>query len=161
MSAVSKFYDARRRWLREAGYKSHWAMSGSGIGNAAQFPFQLNAYVTRVYDGDTIYVDVDWGKRRWDKDQPIRLLGCNAAELKTPGGDAAAANLQTMLPVGTWVGLATVKDDKFAPRWDCMITHIDATGAQTDLVRELIIQQWAAPWDGNGTKPVPPWPRTV
>jgi hypothetical protein len=35
------------------------------------------------------------------------------------------------------------------------------TASGLDVATVMIEQQWAAPWDGNGKQPLPPWPRTV
>lgn len=124
-------------------------------------PFTYNATVLSVHDGDTINVDVDHGFFVHQTPTPIRLLGCNAAELGTPGGDAAKANLEALLPAGTPVVLQTAKPDKFAPRWDAAVMYRGTDGRFRELVDDLIAQGWAAEWNGKGTKPVPPWPRVV
>lgn len=128
-------------------------------------PFTYNAVVVRVVDGDTINVVVDRGMYEYsgstDNPIPVRLLGCNAREHGTPGGDAAKANLEALLPVGTPVVLQTARPDKFAPRWDAAVMYRGADGRFHELVDDLIAQQWAAAWDGKGEKPLPPWPRTV
>jgi endonuclease YncB( thermonuclease family) len=113
------------------------------------------AVVNRVIDGDTLRVSVDLGMATWRHDVTVRLLGCNAAERGTPGGDAAAGNLAALLPTGAAVVLRTVKADKFGDRYDAAVTMPDGT----DLVATLISTGWAAAWDGRGAKPVPPWPR--
>ena len=41
-----------------------------------------NAFVTAVYDGDTITVDIDLGFGVQLKDQKVRLYGINAPEMK-------------------------------------------------------------------------------
>jgi hypothetical protein len=151
------------RWLADTG--------GARRTGDLRYPFQLNAYVERwvrvgaelraadpVHDGDTIYVTVDWGKGRCDLNQPIRLLGCAARELDDPGGTQARDNLALLLPAGSWVGLATVRDDKFAPRWDCQVAYL-ADGHLMDLATVLCLDYWAVPWNGRGAQPKPPWPR--
>jgi endonuclease YncB( thermonuclease family) len=122
-------------------------------------PFQLNAVLAQVTDGDTVKVTVDWGKRRNDVDQPIRLLGCAARERSEPGGPEATAHVAELLPAGTALVLTTVKDDKFAPRWDCQVAYVAGDGHVHDLAADLIAGWWAAPWDGRGAQPKPPWPR--
>jgi endonuclease YncB( thermonuclease family) len=124
-------------------------------------PFRYNATVLRVIDADTIEVDVDHGFYIHQGPTPVRLLGCNAAEHGTPGGDAATAHLTSLLPVGTHIVLETAKPDKFAPRWDAAVTYMRPDGKVSDLVGDLIGDQWAAAWNGKGEKPLPPWPRTV
>lgn len=123
--------------------------------------FTYNATVLRVVDGDGIEVDVDFGFYFHKSPTPIRLLGCNAWEKDTEAGAAAKANLTALLPAGTPVVLQTAKPDKFAPRWDAAVMYRGADGRFRELVDDLIAQQWAAEWDGKGTKPLPPWPRTV
>lgn len=132
----------------------------------------FNAAVVDVIDGDTLKLSVRLAKSR-GKDTDLgfhvyreggwlvlhytfRLLGCNAAEHGTPGGDAATANLKTLLPVGTVVVVTSVSNDKYS-RYDADIMMPPGT----DLVSYLIAHQWAAPWNGQGPKPIPPWPRTV
>jgi endonuclease YncB( thermonuclease family) len=127
--------------------------------------FQYNAIVVSVHDGDTLNVVIDRGMYEYtgsaDHPLPVRLLGCNAAEKGTPGGDAATANLTALLPPGTAIALTTARPDKFAPRWDADVTYRGSDGRYRDLVADLIAGQWVALWDGKGEKPVPPWPRTV
>jgi endonuclease YncB( thermonuclease family) len=121
-------------------------------------PTLLNAEVTGVHDGDTFTVDISWGRRRFDHGIPIRLLGVNAAELGTPGGDAAARELANGLVPGTPVLLVDPTDDKYAPRLDAEVIYFSAGGLR-DLAVDLVASFWAAPWNGHGPKPVPPWPR--
>jgi micrococcal nuclease len=49
--------------------------------------YTYNAHVTKVYDGDTITVDIDLGLGVWMKGQKIRLYGINAPEMR--GADKA------------------------------------------------------------------------
>ena len=120
-------------------------------------PYTYKATVNYVHDGDTINVNLDQGLDEWHHRLSVRFLGSNAAELGTPGGDAAAANLKALLPAGTKVVLRSVAWDKFGGRVDADVLEVDGT----DLIQTLIAQQWLAAWDGTGTRPVPPWPRTV
>jgi endonuclease YncB( thermonuclease family) len=121
-------------------------------------PTLLNAEVVEVHDGDTFTVDISWGRRRFDRKIPIRLLGVNAAELYAPGGDAAAENLAALLPPGTPVLLVDPTDDKYAPRLDAEVIYTSAGGLH-DLAVDLVAGFWAAPWNGKGPGAVPPWPR--
>lgn len=128
------------------------------------------ATVVEVHDGDTIKVAARLARNR-GRDQDlgfhvyresgwlvlhalVRLLGCNARELSQPGGVEARDHLAALLPVGKVVTLTTVGADKFA-RWDAKVL---ADGV--DLVQQLIDDEWLAPWDGTGERPLPPWPRT-
>jgi endonuclease YncB( thermonuclease family) len=120
-------------------------------------PYVYNATVVSVHDGDTIKVDLDQGLDEWHHRLNVRFMGCNAAELGTAGGDAAAVNLKALLPPGTQVVLRSVAWDKFGGRVDADVIEVDGS----DLIQQLITEQWLIPWDGTGTRPVPPWPRTV
>lgn len=124
-------------------------------------PFIYNATVVSVHDGDTINVIIDRGMYDYagssEHPVPVRLVGCNARELNEPGGPDAEANLAALLPPGTKVVLATLRPDKYAPRWDAYV----ATETIPDLAAKLIDEQWAAAWNGQGKRPNPPWPRTV
>jgi len=115
------------------------------------------ATVRRIVDGDTIHVDIDMDLKVVLLDYPLRLAGCNAAPISTPSGVGAAAYLSTVIPPGTLVVLLTIKDYKYGGEYIARVLLQDGT----DVVAQLIAQQWAAPWDGRGPQPLPPWPRTV
>jgi endonuclease YncB( thermonuclease family) len=125
--------------------------------------YQYYAYVRSVHDGDSLTVDVDLGMGVWKHSVALRLYGCNARELSDPGGPEARDAVAALLPVGTRVVVHSYKpdrdlpEDKYGGRYDASITLPDGD----DLVTLLVAQQWVAPWDGKGAKPVPPWPRTV
>lgn len=119
------------------------------------------AYITSVTDGDTIRADIDLDLRSGYWDFPIRLAGCNAHEKSTEAGIAARDNLRTILLPGTRVVLTTIKDYKFGGEFVAKVFLIEEDGSLTDLVAELVAEQWLAEWDGRGTAPKPPWPRTV
>jgi endonuclease YncB( thermonuclease family) len=89
-------------------------------------------------------------------DERIRLLGCHAAELATPAGAAAAANLAGILTPDRRITLDLVDDYKYGGELVADITLDDGT----NLVAELVATGWAAPWNGTGKPPTPPWPRT-
>lgn len=116
-----------------------------------------NATTPAVHDGDSFHADLDLGMGVWQRGLMVRLVGGNAAELGTPAGSAARDNLRSRLPDGTKLVLHSVQWDKFGGRIDAEVFLTDGT----DLIQQLIAEQWLAPWDGTGTKPVPPWPRTV
>jgi micrococcal nuclease len=124
---------------------------------AGALTYQYQAKVVRVIDGDTVVLDVDLGFGVWLHGQNFRLLGCNAREKADAGGSQARMNLMTLLPVDTPVLITSVKPDKYGGRYDAQITLPDGA----DLSTQLISTGWAAAWNGTGTKPVPPWPRTA
>lgn len=120
-------------------------------------PYTYFAYINRTKDGDTIEAFVDQGFGDARPKQAFRILGINAREHNEPGGPEAAAYLAALLPVGTRVIVNSVKPDKYGDRYDGKFILPDGQ----DLASVLIAQQWAAPWNGKGKKPVPPWPRTI
>lgn len=124
--------------------------------------FTFWARIEDVHDGDTLYGDVDQGigihnRGKSPRGLGLRLFGCNARELSMPGGPEARANLAALIPVGSELAVVSRAWDRESGRIDVSITLPDGS----DLVETLIAGQWAAAWDGTGTKPVPPWPRTV
>ena len=42
-----------------------------------------NCIVNRVYDGDTVFLDIDLGFDIWLKDKSIRILGIDTPEIRT------------------------------------------------------------------------------
>lgn len=127
-------------------------------------PYTYVATIRSVYDGDTIHADIDLGfgitKGNDESHVPgalLRLRGCNARELHEEGGKEAREALRGILAAGTVVTLRTVKPDKFGGRYDAVVELPDGE----DLVERLIAEQWVAAWDGEGERPVPPWPRTI
>lgn len=121
--------------------------------------YAYNATVVEVRDGDSIKVDIDLGFNL-DYRTIIRLAGCNARELGHPGGIEARDNLRGILAPGDEVILHTIKPDKFQGRYDADVYFDDRTsGANLDLVKLLLDGNWVALWDGQGQRPLPPWPR--
>lgn len=76
--------------------------------------YTYNAHVTKVYDGDTITVDIDLGLGVWLKGQKIRLFGINAPELRGPTHDDGIVSRDFLreLLLGKNVVLLTYKDKK-------------------------------------------------
>ncbi|MEM9214065.1 MAG: hypothetical protein AAGD25_06925 [Cyanobacteria bacterium P01_F01_bin.150] len=46
--------------------------------------YRYRAIATKIYDGDTITVDVDLGFHTWQKSIKLRLIGINTPELRGP-----------------------------------------------------------------------------
>ncbi|NCS89421.1 MAG: hypothetical protein GW789_11870 [Ignavibacteria bacterium] len=44
--------------------------------------YHYKAFVTQVYDGDTVTVDIDLGLHTWMKGEKLRLYRINAPELR-------------------------------------------------------------------------------
>jgi len=108
------------------------------------------ATVVSVYDGDTMTLDVDLGFYVRVR-MACRLLGINAPELRDEGGRVARDTLRALCPVGVGVTVKSVKPDKYGGRFDGTVTLPDGR----DVSQLLIAARVAAPWDGNGPKPLP------
>lgn len=123
------------------------------------------ATIRSVTDGDSLRVDVVIGTVTVSdlaadvvlRDFRCRLSGCNAAEVGTDAGKAARDNLRSVLTPGLPVSLHHVETYKYGLELVAAITMPDGS----ELIPALIEQQWLAAWDGKGTRPVPPWPRTA
>jgi endonuclease YncB( thermonuclease family) len=133
--------------------------------------FTYRGQILTVHDGDTVRVDLDLGIGTSHKDidlgfdihitgrrlrlrEDVRLYGCNAIELSQPGGTEAQQHLAGLLPVGSWVTVQTIKNDKYGGRYDAKIALADGR----DVTTVMCADGYAAPWDGVGSKPVPAWP---
>lgn len=130
----------------------------------AMVPYTYKGVVQSVYDADSIHITLDLGfgleNTGVSKKFPgvmVRLLGCNARELGTPGSTEARDAVRELLPPGTEVLVRSVSWDKYGGRINADVELMDGT----DLSHLLIRLQWVSPWDGTGERPVPPWPRTV
>jgi micrococcal nuclease len=53
-------------------------------------PFEYNANVVRVVDGDTLIVDIDLGFHFWFREQTIRLHGVDCPETKSKDKEEVA-----------------------------------------------------------------------
>ena len=76
--------------------------------------FEYRAFVRRVYDGDTITVDIDLGFDVLMKNQKIRLLGINAPEIRGESRKSGLVSRDFLREKisGKWVVLKTKKDKK-------------------------------------------------
>lgn len=132
-----------------------------------------HATVVNIHDGDTIDVDIVLvpsyralktpdtdlgfnvhkvsGRGIVLEKQSVRVLGCNAPELATPAGKDSLAFLETVLHVGDVVTLVSHGWDKYGGRIDGQVTLPDGR----NLTDVMIAAGQAAPWDGQGAKPVP------
>ena len=75
--------------------------------------YKYKAIVRKIYDGDTITVDIDLGFGIWKKKQSIRLSGINTPEIRgeeRETGLIVRDILREWIPLGTEILLITEKD---------------------------------------------------
>ncbi len=75
--------------------------------------YRYKALVTRIYDGDTITLDIDLGLNVWLRNQSIRLYGVNTPEIRgaeRPAGLESRLFVLSLMDVGSEVELVTIKD---------------------------------------------------
>jgi len=75
--------------------------------------YEYKAIVTKIYDADTITVDIDLGFGIWVKKQSIRLARIQAPEIRgeeRPRGLISRDILREWLPLGSEVIIKTNKD---------------------------------------------------
>jgi endonuclease YncB( thermonuclease family) len=122
--------------------------------------------VVSVHDADTFRALLDRGGDDWWLTN-VRLHGCAARELSDPGGPEARDYLRGLVSTITpptvldmfstrWQGeCESLRYDKYAGR---IIARIWLPGHSLDVSTLLIQAGFAAPWDGKGAQPKPPWP---
>jgi endonuclease YncB( thermonuclease family) len=115
-----------------------------------------NSTLERVIDGDTfianVYKEVTAGRSQ----QKFRLNRIACAPLLTPSGTAAAAELTRLLLLMSFT-LTSVAPYKYGDEW---MAEVDTVYPYANVNDWLVYQQYAVYWNGRGTQPVPPWPRT-
>lgn len=74
--------------------------------------WRVPAVISRVVDGDTVYVTLDLG---WhiSLHSSLRVAGIDCPEMNTPEGKAARARALEVLPVGQPVTVVSHKLDKY------------------------------------------------
>ena len=116
--------------------------------------YEYNAIVTKIYDGDTITVDIDLGFGVWMKKQSIRLYGIDTPEIRgeeRPEGLISKAMLMKWVPVGSDILLKTYKDSKGKyGRWLAEIYVPDeaTTGAMININEKLVQGGYAKRYEG-------------
>lgn len=102
--------------------------------------YEYRAYVRKVYDGDTITVDIDLGFGVVLKNQKIRLRGINTPEVR---GSQRAEGLKVRDLVrgriaNKWITIKTYKDKKGKyGRW---IADIYEPGAEESINSWLLVE---------------------
>jgi len=106
--------------------------------------YEYNAIVKKIYDADTITVDIDLGFGIWMKKQSIRFYGVDAPEIRgeeRPEGLIAKGMLMKWIPVGSEILLRTHKDSKGKyGRWLGEILVLDEANPGLININEKLIQ---------------------
>ena len=76
--------------------------------------YEYRAYVRRVYDGDTITVDIDLGFGMMVCNQKIRLLNINTPEIRGPERPEGLKSRDALRKriANKWIKIKTKKDKK-------------------------------------------------
>ena len=111
--------------------------------------YEYNANIKRVYDGDTVWADLDLGFGIWMRNQAIRLRGINTPELRgetKEAGIAARDRLRDLLArVGNQCGIKTVKDDQTG-KYGRVLGELLVAGEEISLNQILIDEGFAIPY---------------
>lgn len=94
--------------------------------------------VVRVVDGDTVIMrwsmDLGFGDT-FTRERPFRLLGINAPEKNTAAGKRAKKFTEELLAVGATCALTSVRVDKYAPRFDAILTLPDGRNVSDVILK--------------------------
>lgn len=115
--------------------------------------YEYKAKLSRVVDGDTLYLFVDLGFRV-TMEVEFRLNGLNTPEVvgaSRTAGLAAKAELERLLSLGS-IRVVSTKSDKYG-RWLCDLFVKGVDGFEANVNKELLQGGFALPYDGTGPKP--------
>ena len=99
--------------------------------------FTYKAYVERVVDGDTLYVDVDLGFKSGTF-QYLRLRGINCPEIDTPEGKKAKAFVEQQLSKVPYIILTSSRSDKY-DRYLADVYYGD--GEQEKCLNQVLLEE--------------------
>jgi micrococcal nuclease len=106
--------------------------------------YEYRAHVIKVYDGDTITVNLDLGFFTWIKNQTIRLSGINTPEIKgeeRPNGLISRDRLRELI-LDKEVIIKTEKDSKGKyGRWLGTI-YLDEVNINEQLISEGLAEKY-------------------
>ena len=111
--------------------------------------YTYRAVVRSIYDGDTIRVDLDLGLGTWVRNEPLRLDGIDAPEVRGPEREQGLLSkdwLMQRIPLGRSIIVQTRKDstEKYG-RYLAVIWHDGI-----NLNDEMIAQGMAVPYGAAG-----------
>jgi micrococcal nuclease len=105
--------------------------------------YHYRAIVQRVVDGDTIFVEIDWGNNHWDKNLKIRMLGINCPETKgatKAAGLQAKAFTESLLKSGQEVIIRTIKDEKAEDDFGRLLGEIFLLDGNDTSVNQALLE---------------------
>ena len=112
--------------------------------------FVYNAVVVSVYDADTIRMDIDLGMNTWIKNEPIRLYGIDAPEVRGEEREEGLISrdyVRELLPAGAEVVIATRKDKKGKYGRYVADVYYSQDGKQVSLNEDLVdkgLAEWVS-----------------
>ena len=115
------------------------------------------AVVTKVYDGDTITVDLDMGLRVWQKEIDVRLFGINAPELRGATHDKGILSrdaLRALLPIGSQVTIMSHAYEKYGRLLGTVITAPDEDGATVEVNKWMVAHGFAVRYMDDLTREI-------
>jgi micrococcal nuclease len=107
--------------------------------------YEYNAIVRSIYDADTIRVDCDLGFNIWSRNEPLRLYGIDAPELRGETLMEARKSrdwLIQQIPIGTKIVIKTYRDRK--EKYGRYLATIYVNGR--NLNEELVANGFAVPY---------------
>ena len=105
-----------------------------------QVAYIYDAEIVSVYDADTIRMDIDLGMNTWVHNEPIRVRGIDAPEVRgveRPEGLKARDFVREVLPPGSKVLLETYRDKKGKYGRYVADVYFDYEGKQWSLAELL------------------------
>jgi len=114
----------------------------------------VEAKVVRVYDGDTITVNINQWPALIGDGVGVRVYGIDTREIGE-GGEVAKAKVEALIPAGSTVLLCNLRRDKYFRiladiSFNCKTYESGDRGCK-DLATILIAEKYALPYTG-GTK---------
>ena len=111
--------------------------------------YEYNAIIVRVYDGDTVWADIDLGFGLWMKNQSIRLSGIDVPEIRGENKEAgilAKNRLEDLLMrVGNKCVIRTRKD-KQRGSFGRILGELLVVDKKVSLNQILIDEGFAVPY---------------
>lgn len=107
--------------------------------------------VTHVIDGDTVSLQLDLGWKVALADEPVRIAGINAPELRSAAGPAARDFLAELLPLGARVRVVSKRWGGEREKYGRALAAIE--GPAGDVAAAMIAAGHAVAWDGKGKRP--------